>query len=65
MKKIYKIRYSTAYTVSCEKRVYVQTLQCILTKKKYFHRLESDLTRNNIHPNNKRKPKIANKNAEK
>ena len=34
-----------------------------LLRKKYFHRLENDLTRNIIHPNNKRKPKIANKNA--
>jgi len=39
----------------------IQTLQCILTKKKYFHRLESDLARNNIHPNNKQKPEITNK----
>jgi len=30
--------------------------------KKIFHTLESDSTRNNIHPNNKQKPEIANKN---
>jgi len=38
-------------------------LQCILTKKKYFHRLESESARNNIHPNNKQKPEITNKNT--
>jgi len=38
-------------------------LQCILTKKKYFHKLESDSARNNIHPNNKQKPEITNKNT--
>ena len=31
----------------------IQTLQCILTKKKYFHRLESDSARNNIYTSNK------------
>jgi len=29
--------------------------------EKIFHRLESDSTRNNIHPNNKHKPEITNK----
>jgi len=37
----------------------------ILTKKKYFHRLESDSARNSIHPNIKHKPEIANKNTRK
>ena len=41
----------------------IQTLQCILNKKKYFHRLESDSARNNIHPNIKQKPEITNKNT--
>jgi len=36
-----------------------------LTKKKYFHRLESDSARNNIYPNNKQKPEITNKTREK
>jgi len=36
----------------------IQTLQCTLSKKKYFHRLESDSARNNIHPSNKQKPEI-------
>jgi len=31
-------------------------------KKKIFHSLESDSARNNIHPNNKQKPEITNKN---
>jgi len=34
----------------------------MLTKKKYFHRLESDLARKNIHPNSKQKPQITDKN---
>jgi len=38
-------------------------LQLIPTKKKIFHRLESDLARNNIHPNNKQKPEIIDKNT--
>jgi len=41
----------------------IQTLQYILNKKRYFHRLESDLARNNIHFNNKRKPELTNKNT--
>jgi len=32
-------------------------------KEKIFHRLESDSARNNIHPNNKQKPEITNKNT--
>jgi len=32
-------------------------------QEKLFHRLESDSARNNIHPNNKQKPEIANKNT--
>jgi len=39
----------------------IQTLWYILAKKRHFHRLESDSARNNIHPNNKQKPKITNK----
>jgi len=35
------------------------------TKKKMFHRLESDSARNNIHPNNRQKPEITNKNTRK
>jgi len=31
--------------------------------EKIFHRLESDLARNNIHPNNKQQPEITNKNT--
>jgi len=31
--------------------------------KKIFHRLESDSARNNIHPNNKQKPEITNRNT--
>jgi len=34
----------------------------MLTKKTYFHRLESDSARNNILPNSKQKPEITNKN---
>jgi len=32
-------------------------------KEKIFHRLESESARNNIHPNNKQKPEITNKNT--
>jgi len=32
-------------------------------QEKIFHRLESDSARNNIHPNNKQKPEITNKNT--
>ena len=39
------------------------TLRCILTKKEYFHRLKSDSATNNIHPNNRQKPEITNKNT--
>jgi len=31
--------------------------------EKIFHRLGSDSARNDIHPNNKQKPQIANKNT--
>jgi len=34
-------------------------------EEKIFHRLESDSARNNIHPNNKQKPEITNKNTAK
>jgi len=36
-----------------------------VTKKKYFHSLESDSARNNIHPNNKQKPEITKENTRK
>ena len=42
----------------------IWTLGCIFIKKKDFtdHR-QSDSVRNNIHPNNKQKPEITNKNT--
>ena len=58
-------KYSAAHAVSCEKRGYYRNTTVYLTKKKYSHRLESDSARNNIHPNNKQKPKITNKTPEK
>jgi len=43
----------------------IEILQCILNKNKYFHRLESASSRNNIHPNNKQKSEITNENTRK
>jgi len=59
------MRCSTAHTVSCEKRVYDINTTVYLTKKKYFHRLETDSARNNIHLSNKQKPEITNENTRK
>jgi len=55
--------YSNAHTVSCEKRIYDINTGVYFYLEKIFHSLESDSARNNIHPNNKLKPEIANKNT--
>jgi len=38
------------------------TYRSVFLLKKIFHRLENDSAGNNIHPNNKQKPEITNKN---
>jgi len=51
------------FTVSCDKRIYDMNAGVYFYLEKIFHRLGSDSARNDIHPNNKQKPQIANKNT--
>jgi len=54
-----------AFTVSCDKRIYDMNAIVYFCKEKIFHKLKSDSASNNIHPNNKQKPEITNKNTRK
>jgi len=60
--------YSTAHTVTCEKRVLdiVTNHDSVFLLRKNISQsrpLERNSVRNNIHPNSKQKPEITNKNT--